>query len=335
MKKNILYIVLFFVFFAVGFLISKEFNKKNTVVKRTQILLGTVVVIQVRNFDEDKANDAISKAFAEIKRIEDLFTTYRNAGEIYKINHSSDTVFTVDDEVFGLLKTGDSLWQISGGAFDLALESVTKVWGFDSDEPAVPENDSLKNAMENSGWKNVELIERKKIKRKNKVKFNFGAIAKGYAVDRAIEILKNENVTGALVNAGGEIKVIGKDWKVGVQHPRNPNSLILKLDLKEKSVATSGDYEQYFEVNGIRYHHIFDPATGFPAKGLQSVTVISKSNTWADAVSTAAFVLGKEKGFEFVKSLKGTEAFFVDSLGNEKMTDGFNKYLIEKIIDSN
>ena len=127
---------------------------------------------------------------------------------------------------------------------------------------------------------------------------NFGAIAKGYAVDKAIDVLKTLGIKEALVNAGGEISVIGNDWIVGIQHPREINSIIKKIKLDGFTVATSGDYEQYFEVDGNRYHHILDPKTGYPSKGLRSVTIINKLNAIADALATAVFVMGKENGIK-------------------------------------
>ena len=316
-------------FFAAGYFIAVSMDDELSTVKRTQILLGTVVEIQVRSFDEDKADDAISKAFAEIKRIDDLFTTYRKGGEVYKINHQTDTILTIDEEVYKLMKLSDSLWSLSNGAFDVSLQSLTHVWGFDSDNPSVPSMDSIKRAVENSGWENIFLLKENKILRRNKVEFNFGAIAKGYAVDKAVEVLKQSGMTAVLVNAGGEIKGIGNGWLVGVQHPRNRQTLLVKLNLNGKAVATSGDYEQYFEVDGVRYHHIINPVTGYPAEGLQSATVIAKNDTWADAVSTAVFVLGQVEGMKLVELLKETEALIIDSNGNKKMSSGFNKFLIK------
>jgi thiamine biosynthesis lipoprotein len=329
MKKIIPFIGLFIAFFAAGYFIAVSLDDEPSTVKRTQILLGTVVEIQVRSFDEDKADDAISKAFAEIKRIDDLFTTYRKGGEVYKINHQTDTILTIDEEVYKLMKLSDSLWSLSNGAFDVSLQSLTHAWGFDSDNPSVPSMDSIKRAVENSGWENIFLLKENKILRRNKVEFNFGAIAKGYAVDKAVEVLKQSGMTAVLVNAGGEIKGIGNSWRVGVQHPRNRQTLLVKLNLNGKAVATSGDYEQYFEVDGVRYHHIMNPVTGYPAEGLQSATVIAKNDTWADAVSTAVFVLGQVEGMKLVELLKETEVFIIDSNGNKKMSSGFNKFLIK------
>ena len=169
----------------------------------------------------------------------------------------------------------------------------------------------------------IRLIKQKK------VGLNFGAIAKGYAVDRAIDVLKTLGIKEALVNAGGEISVIGNDWIVGIQHPREINSIIKKIKLDGFTVATSGDYEQYFEVDGNRYHHILDPKTGYPSKGLQSVTIINKSNAIADALATAVFVMGKENGIKLIESLDDTEAMIIDDEGKIFYSSGFEKFLVK------
>lgn len=330
MNKKLIYIALFIVLFAAGYFIAVKIDNEPTTVKRTQVHLGTLVEIQVRTFDEEKADAAISKAFEEIKRIDDLFTTYRSSGEVYAINKNTDTLIAVGDEVYALMKLSDSLWSISNGAFDLSLESLTRAWGFDTDEPAVPSMDSLKKAMYSSGWGNVFLMGENTISRKNEAAFNFGAIAKGYAVDRAVKVLSEAGVKEALVNAGGEIKALGNNWIIGIQHPRDPRALLLRIKLNGKSAATSGDYEKYFEAGGVRYHHILNPVTGYPAEGLQSVTVLAENDTWADAVSTAIFVLGPVEGLRFAESLEETEALLVDSEGKLIETSGFNKFIIKE-----
>ena len=168
-----------------------------------------------------------------------------------------------------------------------------------------------------------------KIIKKENVGLNFGAIAKGYAVDKAIDVLKKHEIKEALVNAGGEISVIGNDWIVGVQHPRENNSIIKKIKLAGFTVATSGDYEQYFTVAGNRYHHILDPKSGYPSKGLQSATIINKSNSIADALATSVFVMGKENGLKLIETLDGTEAMLIDSEGKIFYSSGFENFLID------
>ena len=297
-------------------------------VKRTQILLGTVVDIRVRDTDEEKADDVIAKAFAEIKRIDDLFTTYNEDSPVWKFNDSYDSIITVNEEIFNLMILCDSLWRISDGCFDVAIESLVQAWGFDSQSPEVPDSEQIELALKESGWNKIKLLDENKVYRRENVKLNFGAIAKGYAVDKAIDVLKNFGIISALVNAGGEIKGIGNDWVIGVQHPREEKEIIKRIKPNGVSVATSGDYENYFEKDGICYHHILDPKTGYPPKGLQSVTIIHKENAFADGLATAVFVMGKEKGIELIESLNETEAMIIDDEGKIFYTSDFNDYLI-------
>ncbi len=320
---------LFVVLFLIGFFIAGNNDNEPKVVKRTQILLGTVVEIQIIDNDEQKAEDAIRKAFAEIKRIDDLFTTYNEQSPVWKINNSSDTLIKVDEEIYNLLVLCDSVTKISDGCFDVTLDNLTKVWGFYTDNPALPEKESILGALDLCGWKNLNLTGDATIIKKKKVGLNFGAIAKGYAVDQAIKIIGNFGIKRALVNAGGEIKVIGQDWKIGIQHPRDEREIIAAIKLNNNSVATSGDYEQFFEVDGIRFHHILDPKTGYPARGVQSVTVINESNTFADALATAVFVMGKENGMKLIENLDNTEAMIIDEEGNIFYSKGFEKFLIK------
>lgn len=316
------------VLFLIGFFIARNTGDEVKTVKRTQILLGTVVEIQIRNIDEKKADAAITKAFTEIKRIDDLFSTYNEEGPVWKINNSDDSLLLVDEEIFTLMVLCDSLWRISDEGFDVAIESLIQVWGFDTKNPAVSDDDEIKSALNQSGWKNIKLFDEKKVHRKGKVGLNFGAIAKGYSVDKAIEVLLQSGITEAFVNAGGEIKTLGDDWIAGIQHPREIREIISKIKLNGISVATSGDYENYFEKDGVRYHHILDPKTGYPTRGIQSVTVIHKDNAFADGIATAVFVMGKTKGLELVESLGNTEAMIIDEEGKMSYSSGFNRFLI-------
>lgn len=328
MKKVIGYAVLVIVLFLIGFFIARNSSNEIKTIKRTQILLGTVVEIQVRDADEQKVENAISKAFAEVKRIDDLFTTYNEDSPVWKFNSSSDSIIAVDTEIFNLIVLCDSITKLSNGSFDVSLDNLTKAWGFYTDDPQLPVKAQTDSALVLCGWSKIKLIGDNKIIKKEKVGLNFGAIAKGYAVDKAIDVLKKLGINEALVNAGGEISVFGNDWVVGIQHPREINSLIKKIKLNGFTIATSGDYEQYFEVDGVRYHHILDPKTGYPSIGLQSVTIINKSNTIADALATGVFVMGKEKGMKLIETLDDTEAMIIDDDGKIFYSSGFEKFLI-------
>ena len=328
MQKKLLYILLFVLLFVAGYYVSKGNDSALCEVKRSQIVLGTVVEIQARDEDKEKAEAAISKAFDEIRRIDYLFSSHNENSQVWKLNHSKSITRELPEELFNLIAFSDSIWKISNGAFDASLGNLVELWGFSSENPIVPDSKKINEALTFSGWKNIQLGKKNILGYNKSVKFDFGALAKGYAVDKAVETMKHSGIDAALVNAGGEVKGFGHDWMVGIQHPRNKNEIIGRLKLNDISVATSGDYEQYFEKDGKRYHHILNPKTGMPADGCQSVTIICRENKLADALATAVFVLGREKGLQLVEKLNEVEAMIIDSNGNTTTSENFNKFLI-------
>lgn len=313
--------------FLLGFLIAKNESNSVEIIKQTKILMGTIVEIQVRDGDEEKAKLAISKAFDEVKRIDDLFSAHNEESAVWKINHGLNQS-NLSEELIALITFSDSIWRMSNGSFDISLGNLIDLWNFKAEHPTLPTKENLIENIASSGWRNVQLKDYNSIILNNNVKLDFGAVAKGYAVDKAVDKLKQSGVLSALVNAGGEVKGFGEKWIVGIQHPRNRNELLCKLILEDISVATSGDYEQYFELNGKRYHHILNPKTGFPVDGCTSVTVICRENKLADALATAIFVLGETEGMKLVESINDVEALIVNSNGDIIYSRGFNKFLL-------
>ncbi|MDX9758518.1 MAG: FAD:protein FMN transferase [Bacteroidota bacterium] len=313
--------------FAVALLLALLMNREEEPpVARTQIAMGTMIEIQVRGLSRDRADAAITAAFAEVRRVDMLFSTYKTHGPVWRLNHSRDTIIQVPDEVHALLRRCDTLWRASGGAFDAAIEPLVRAWGFDGETPAVPSAEALAAARAHSGWAHVSIADHRQIRKKPDAAVNFGAIAKGYAVDRAVAVLMRHGAHDALVNAGGEIRATGGDWQVGIQHPRSPSEMLAVVELHGRAIATSGDYEQYFVVDGSRYHHIFDPATGRPATRCQSVSVIADDDMTADAMATAVFVMGPERGMDFLTHSPDIEALIVDADGMQHSTPGFARY---------
>jgi thiamine biosynthesis lipoprotein len=332
MKKTFLFFAFVLILFAIGFFISRIGNDEIHHIKRSQILLGTLVEVQVKDKDKEKAGSAIEKAFNEIKRIDDIFSTYNKDSPVWKLNHNQDTLIIVDPEIFSLLVLCDSIYKLAYGSFDVSLNKLLTTWGFNGDDPFLPADDKISSALLNSGWDNIKLLEDNSFKRWAGTELNFGAIAKGYAVDKAVNVLIKLEINSALVNAGGEIKTIGDDWVIGIQHPRISNQIIEKVNPGDMSVATSGDYEKYFELNGKRYHHILNPKTGYPEDSLISVTVLNKSCTIADGLATAVFVLGQAKGLRLIENLPETEAMIIDKQMNKIYSSGFEKFIVASTI---
>jgi len=326
MKKVYVSLVII-VFFIIGFFAAEKLNKENSPTIRSKFLLGTIVEIQIRDTDNQKADEVISDAFDEIQRIDKLLSIYDSESAVCKINSSGDSIINVDEEIFELMQKCDSFWQLSNGSFDISIGSVISTWGFGKGNPAIPSYEEIIKALENSGWEDIGFPDKNKLKKPDGVKFDFGAVAAGYAADKAIEVIAKSGIANALVNTGGEIRGIGDDWTIGIQHPRIGGQILEKLKLHGKAVATSGDYEQYFEENGRRYHHIINPKDGFPAPDCQSVTVIADNNLTADALATGIFVLGPAKGLELAESLENVEAYIVDSSGQILQSSGFKNFI--------
>ncbi len=328
MKKPVYITLAVITLFTLGYYSSLLMNREeDDTFGRAQVAIGTVVEIQIRGMADDRANTAIDAAFGEIRRLDTLFSPFVESGPVWHINQSPDTLFTVSGEMYALMQICDSLWRSTDGALDVAMSALVRAWGFDGVNYVIPGERDLAEARHRSGWENIELLPNGRVLRRNAVELNFGAIAKGLVVDRAVEILKSHGVTDALVDAGGEIRAIGGPWTVGIQDPREKTMLIAVLELHGKAVATSGDYEQFFEAGGQRYHHIFDPATGRPASGCRSVTIIADSDLIADAMATAVFVLGPERGTALINEIETMEVMIVDSLGEMHSTPGFEHYI--------
>ncbi len=324
--------IIVFVIVAVLFGVSYYFGyhttiKKDAVFKRTKMAMGTIVEFVVKGESEAKAEKAVEKAFEEIVRIDNLCSTYKKDNQVARINKDdADTVY-IDPELLKLLKRAYLISKMTAGAFSPALGKLIKIWGFESGNPAVPAEKEIREALNNSGDELFIFEEPGTVVKKRNISINLSAIAKGYAVDRAFEVMKAEGISQFLINAGGEIRVSGSDWTLGIQHPREKGEILEKIKIENISVATSGDYEQYFEKDGVKYHHILDPSTGYPARGVMSVTVITKDVETADALATGIFVMGAENGLKLAEEKRNFEVMIVDSAGKIHMSDGFKKFI--------
>jgi len=289
-------------------------------IHETRFIMGTLVEFTIAAGDSQQAAPAIAAAAAEMQRIEDAFTIYGDHPNAVKAFNASapGTLVTLPDEVAALLTQALKVKQHSGGAFDPALGKLNLLWGFSIDPPPTspPSPQTIKAAMpparciDQRGGQWLRLDAR--------CLLDFGAIAKGYAIDRGIAILRQYGIHNAIINAGGDIRLIGshgdQPWRIGIRHPRNNNDVIAALNLQgDVSIVTSGDYERFFMHDGKRYHHLLNPKTGWPATGSQSATVIAASATLADAWSTALFIQGKS-GLKRFKTVS-QQAMLVDQSG--------------------
>jgi thiamine biosynthesis lipoprotein len=289
-------------------------------IHETRFIMGTLVEFTIAGSEQTQAEKSIAAAAREMQRIEDLFTIYGDVANSVKAFNASpaDTLVKLDDEVADLLDTALAIKLQSGGTFDPTLGNLNLLWSFSLPESPLtpPSAEAIEQALpplhciekQEGGW----------IRLDNRCLLDFGAIAKGYAIDRGMAVLQKNGIGHAIINAGGDIRLIGrhgeKPWRIGIRHPRNKAEVIATLELEgDVSVVTSGDYERYFVYEGQRYHHILNPKTGWPATASQSATVIAPNATLADAWSTALFVHGKD-GVPLLNKM-GFAALLVDHNG--------------------
>lgn len=294
---------------------------------QSEFVLGTVCSI---NLYEDGSAELYGKLFARLRELNDIFNNYSDSSEISRVNReAAATPVPVSQDFYAVLKTALDFARLTGGAFDPTVGPLVKLWGFGK-SPRVPSQEEIEAAQKLVGWQCVALQERAVRFTKKGVRLDLGAIAKGYAADCLVDILRERGVKRASLSLGGNVYVYGKKpggslWNVAIRDPSKPGQNAFMLKTRDATVVTSGAYERFFEQDGKTYGHILDPATGFPAKsGLESVTIVSHNSMVADALSTSLFVLGMEKIPEIKKSaLAGNfECVLVDESGKAYASKG-------------
>ena len=297
-------------------------------ISRSRILLGTVVEITALGANAGHLDAAVTAAFAEMARIDRLMGPKGPGSDAVRVSRARRSA-TVSPETAKVVAVGLRIARVSGGAFDMGLGRLKTLWGIESDHPRVPSPAALRQTLIGTGPGDLQVHGDRILKKSPATILDMGGIAKGYAIDRAVAILRRAGIRHASVNAGGDIRLIGdhegRPWRIGIQHPRDSKRLLATLSLKDTAVVTSGDYERFFLKNGVRYHHLFDPRTGTPARLSQSATVVAPTATLADALSTAAFVLGPRKGIALLERFPGVEGMIVDAKGKPYATPGLKK----------
>jgi thiamine biosynthesis lipoprotein len=299
-------------------------------VRRTQFIMGTLVEITVSHSDPEVIQTVTTEAFNEMQRIEGLMSTYIPDSEISRINRvAGQQAVAVSPEVEEVIREGIFWSEQSNGAFDITVEPLVQLWDFDGEKEFIPGESTIRKTASLVNYRNIEIKDHT-VRLKNRgMAINVGGLAKGYAVDRAISILRSK-VSSGIVNAGGDLYAFGQkskqnSWTIGLQHPRKPQDLLAAFAVKNQAVATSGDYQRYFMKDGVRYHHIFDPQTGRPARLMISTTIITTEVMDADALATAVFVMGPDKGIEWVDSMANIEAMLVLEDGSIRYSKSFRK----------
>ncbi len=288
--------------------------------RESQPIMGTVVAVEVRSEGRASACSAIAAVMTEMKRIDALMTTWSPDSELSRLNREAPKRYVpIEAELFDLIDRSLDFSRMTAGAFDVTYASAGRFYDFR--QGIRPDDAELEKAVNAIDYRYLLLDRKHKAIRYRhpEVFVDLGGIAKGYAVDRSIEILEAHGVSEAMVSAGGDSRIVGdrggEPWVVGVRDPRVRGANVALLPLMDVSVSTSGDYERFFEDNGTRYHHIIDPTTGDSARGVRSVTILGADALMTDALSTSVFVMGLEEGIALIDALNGVDAIVVDGEG--------------------
>lgn len=303
-----------------GFIWAQE--KSYVTVKQTARLMGSPFEITVVSTNEELGYINIQEAIGEISRIEKLISSWDQNSETFLVNKNAGIKpVKVSLELFKLIERCKQISDITNGAFDISYAALDKVWDFTGAMLSKPSNKEIKEAVKQVDYAGIVLNESEQtvfLPRKG-MKISFGAIGKGYAVDKAKDLLISKQVVAGVINSSGDLttwgtKVSGEKWLLGIANPNNKSKVFSWLPIVESSVATSGTTEKYVVINGKKYLDVLDPRSGYPVeKGIQSVSVFSKNAELCDALATAIMVLGRNAGLALVNQLGGTEAIIVDN----------------------
>lgn len=307
-------------------------------ISSTAIKLNTAVTVTIY---DSKDRDLLTECMNLCDKYEKVFSRTDADSELYKLNHrkltpaeGTEDTYQVSDSLAELVSEGLDYSELSKGAFDIAIEPLTSLWDFTAEDPQVPKDSLIQAALPKCDYHNISVDKDKNeiTLKTDDTAIELGAIAKGYIADRLKDYLVSQNVKSAIINLGGNVLCIGgkpdnSAFKIGIQKPfADRSETIAVMDIKDKSVVSSGIYERCFEQDGTLYHHLLNPKTGYPYdNGLIAVTIISDKSVDGDALSTTCFALGLEDGMKLAESLDDVQAFFVTSDYEIHYTKDFQK----------
>ena len=306
-------------------------------VSATAIKLNTAVTVTIYDSQD---RELLTECMNLCDKYEKIFSRTASDSELYQLNHrkltpvaGTEDTFQVSNPLAELIRKGLYYSELSEGAFDIAIEPLTSLWDFTAEDPQVPEDRLIQEALTKCDYHNVSVSDNNEVILKTEdTAIELGAIAKGYIADRLKDYLISQGVKSAIINLGGNVLCIGgkpddSSFKIGIQKPfADRSETIAVMDIKDKSVVSSGVYERCFEQDGTLYHHLLNPRTGYPYdNGLIAVTIISDESVDGDALSTTCFALGLEDGMKLAESLDNVQAFFVTSDYEIHYTKDFQK----------
>ncbi len=290
-------------------------------------IMGTTIRVELWHPDSEKRRDGIARVMKEMDHVNRLMSPYIKDSQLSKINENAHKEpVKVDEDLFRVIQASLEFSKLTNGAFDITYASVGYLFNYRKN--IKPSEEEISNAKSYINYKNVILnaSENTVSFAKQGVKIDLGGIAKGYAVDQSIQLLKEIGVKHALVSAGGDTGLLGdrrgRPWLVGIRDPANKEKAIAMMPLQNEALSTSGDYERFFIEDGVRYHHIIHPATGKSASEVRSASIIGADAMTTDALSTSVFVMGVKSGLALLNAMENIEGVIVDQQGNLFYSNG-------------
>lgn len=310
-------------FLAVIFIFCSVCSNAQVLKKRSAILMGGRFEITLVAETADKAERYIDSVIAEISRIEHLISDWKPTSQVSEVNSNAGIKpVKVDREVFELTQRAIRFSEITNGAFDISFAAMEKIWKFDGSMKEMPSAEAIKRSVAKVGYKNIILDSAacSIFLQLPGMKIGFGALGEGYAADRCRDMMIERGIKAGIVNATGDMSTWGrqpngKKWKIGITNPKHNEALLTAVTVEQGAVTTSGSYEKFVELDGKRYSHIINPATGYPATGLTSVTVFGPNAETANGLSTSLMVLGQTSGLELLKKFPGYSCLMITDEG--------------------
>jgi FAD:protein FMN transferase len=295
--------------------------------RREAAIMGTRIYVELWLDDAARGQAAMDAVIASMHEVDAMMSTYKPASQLSRVNAGAALEpVRVDRELFDVIRASLEFSRLTGGAFDVTYASVGHLYDFRARQR--PSEAQIAKALPGVNWRNVRLDPAALTVRFERpgMRIDLGGIAKGYAVDRAIGLLRARGVAHAVVSAGGDSRIIGdrfgRPWIVGIRHPDDPKRVVTRIPLVDTAMSTSGDYERYFDEQGVRYHHIIDPQTGHSASKVRSATILAPTAMQTDGLSKTAFVLGADEALKIIEKIPGVDAVFVTPDGKVLYTRG-------------
>lgn len=317
----------------------------NKEASKTDFCLNTTCTITIYGNGDADSEEILDEAFARIDGYEKTLSRTVKGSDVYNINNSGGALVEVSDDTVAVIEDGLMMSGISQGKFDITVGRLTEMWNFTGESPKVPPQEDIEEAVAHVGYENITVDGNTVTLNDPDAAIDLGGIAKGYIADRIGEFLESRGVESAIINLGGNVVAIGsketdKPWNIGIERPYSDRTeLIGSVEARDATLVTSGIYERKFEEDGVMYHHVLDPATGYPARtDLESVTIMAKkgNSAFCDGLSTTCLMLGSERAQSLVEQLRkkypkmGLEAAFIDKADNMVQTEGMNIKLTEE-----